>query len=158
MYFWKVNALAEDLKNRRVTQRQKMQYYLANTLLYLSSVYITGLIAVKPNLLTGINILLGLAITAGGILLCYKANSQGDDEEFIDRMVCLSWPISMRMIVVLIPIYIASALIFAGNTSQPELNIADVAITVVYSIYFYKWLHTCLLKISQPANTVNQPV
>ena len=155
MYFWKVNALVEDLKNRRVSQRQKMHYYLALTLLSLIYVYITGLIAVKPNLLTGINILLGLSITAGGILLCYKANSQGDDEEFIDRIVCLSWPISVRMIVILIPVYIASAVIFANNSSQPELNIADVAITVVYSVYFYKWLHTCLLKISQPANTVS---
>jgi hypothetical protein len=149
MYFWKVSALVEDLKNGRVSQRQKMHYYLANTLFYLVLFYINGLMATKPNIFTMLNILLGLFVTVGGILLCYETNSQGDDKEFVDRAICLSWPINLRMLVVLIPVYFAYGLILAGTSGQTETSIVDVIITTFYSVYFYKWLHSCLLKVSK---------
>ncbi|HEX8833070.1 MAG TPA: hypothetical protein VF719_02655, partial [Abditibacteriaceae bacterium] len=52
--------LADDLKNGRVTQRQKMHYYLADTLFFLSTFYINGLVATKPNIFVMLNIVLGL--------------------------------------------------------------------------------------------------
>jgi hypothetical protein len=149
MYFWKVNSLVEDLKEGRVSQRQKMYYYLANTLFYLILFDINGLMAAKPNIFTTLNILLGLFLTVGGILLCYEANSQGDDKEFVDRITCLSWPINMRMLVVLMPVYFAYGLFLAGTSGQTATGIVDVFIMGFYSVYFYKWLHSCLLKISK---------
>ena len=149
MYFWQVNALVEDLKARRVSQRQKMYYYLAYTLLTLIAVDVAGLVATELNFFVVLNSLLGVLITVGGILLCYEANSQGDDAEFIDRMVCLSWPISLRMFVVLIPVVVIYGLILASATGETETGIGDVLIMTFYLIYFYKWLHFCILKVSQ---------
>ena len=136
MYFWKVNALVEDLKNRRVSQRQKMHYYLANALFTLACIYITSLLPVKPNVFTVINIIFGLCITVGGVLLCYEANNQGDDEEFIDRIVCLSWPINVRMIGILILVYIVYGFFLANSSGGTETTIFDVAIMTFYSIYW----------------------
>lgn len=155
MYFWRVNPLVEDLKNGRVTQRQKMYYYLAGTLLSLIYIFISSAVAVTPNLMTVVNIVLAISVTVGGILLCYEANHQGDDTEFIDRFVCLSWPINMRMIAVLIPIYIVAAIASSNNSGRVELTIVDVLITLLYSIYFYKWLHLCLMQVSQPTITTD---
>jgi len=57
------------------------------------------------------------------------------------------------MMAVLIPIYIIVAIVSADTSGSTEINIVDVLITLVYSIYFYKWLHSCLTQVSQP--TVN---
>ncbi len=149
MYFWKVNALVEDLKNQRVSQRQKMYYYLADTVLAFIAIYTGSLVASKPNVLTAIEFLLGLSITVTGVLLCYEANRQGDDAEFIDRMVCLSWPIMVRLIVIMPIIYFTYALLFLGENVPEETGIADVLFVSFFTVYYYKWLHSCILKVSK---------
>ncbi|HEX8833071.1 MAG TPA: hypothetical protein VF719_02660 [Abditibacteriaceae bacterium] len=82
-------------------------------------------------------------------MLCYEANSAGDDTEFIDRIVCLSWPINIRMLAVFMPLYILYAAIAAGSGGSTETNLFDVLAMTFYSVYFYKWLHALLLRIAQ---------
>jgi hypothetical protein len=147
MYFWKVKPLVEDLKNGQVTQRQKMYYYLANAFFVFMAIYVCGMVASTPNVFTAIEMLLGLLLTIGGVLWCYEANRQGDDAEFIDRMVCLSWPITMRLLVVIIVTYVIYAMLFLGENGAEGTTIVDVIITTIYTAYYYKWLHSCLLKV-----------
>jgi uncharacterized membrane protein (DUF485 family) len=42
------------------------------------------------------------AVNAAGVLLCYEANRQGDNREFVNRLVCLSWPITIRVTVLFV--------------------------------------------------------
>jgi hypothetical protein len=39
-----------------------------------------------------------------GTILCYRTNRSGDDTDFIARMVCLSWPIGIRVLVLFLSI------------------------------------------------------
>lgn len=149
MYFWKVNSLVDDLKHGRVSQRQKMLYYLANTLFMLACSNIIQLSASKPNIFTLLSIFVGFLVTVFGISLCYKTNESGDDIEFVDRMNCLGWPVTVRMLAVLIPVYIAYGFFLSNSNATSETHLIDVLIMAFYSVYFYKWLHSCLLRISK---------
>ena len=103
MYFWNTTALADDLKARRVPQRDKMIYLLVPITLSVASEFLP----IEPHetrLLTLVEFVLAIVVTIGGILLCYQANRRGDDEEFLDRFICLGWPLAIRMLVLSIPL------------------------------------------------------
>ena len=103
MYIWKIEALVEDFKANRVTQREKMKYCLLSSVIALVVLHLPYE-AHSPTLHT-IEFLISVAITIGGILLCFKANQSGDDEEFIDRVICLGLPITIRLVVLFIPFF-----------------------------------------------------
>jgi hypothetical protein len=50
-----------------------------------------------------------VAITIIGIVLCYRANRRGDNTDFIGRMICLSWPIGIKLGVVFLTIGLSSS-------------------------------------------------
>lgn len=121
MYLWNYRALAEDFKHHRVTSREKLKYLLA-IMIYvptglMGSNWIPGIYRfiysiankilakqasrVPPikifndyNMLTDILI---IGIIGVGVFLCYWANRKGDGRFFIERLMCLSIPITIRV-------------------------------------------------------------
>ena len=148
MYFWRINNLISDLGSGRIAERQKMYYYLAGSLLSLLSIAVSLLLPAMPNIYTVLNILLSLLLTAAGILLCFEANARGDGEEFLTRMVCLSWVINIRLLSVLIPLYIAYGIYLSMSGASGEAGPIDVLLTTAYVTYFYKWLHHALTRVA----------
>jgi hypothetical protein len=98
VYFWWTRALAEDLRAGRVSERQRMWYLLGQTILVTGVPVGFQFREAWPSLPAPVEWLVIAAINAAGVLYCYEANQQGDDRDFVSRFVCLSWPISMRML------------------------------------------------------------
>lgn len=105
MYFWNVNELAERLKNNTLSSYEEAQHYVAFFLI--SGFGLLGLqslvvniasLALFLSLLMGIFFvfLLNVLVLACGTIYCYKINKDGDNKDFIKRMVCLTFPISLR--------------------------------------------------------------
>jgi hypothetical protein len=121
MYWWKVSKLAQDFREGRVEEKERFKYYLATTILwtlgtqpflyYGSTFKIADLISAAAT----------VTVTIVGIFLCYRANKNGDNTDFIGRIICLGWPIAIR----LVALFSALTLIF--------LALADIGAWAVRS-------------------------
>lgn len=100
MYWWNVSKLAEDLREGRVTEKERFKYFLATFAAWGLAVQLflyTGIVLSEENLVSS-TIMLALAVL--GIGLCYRINKNGDNADFVPRMICLGWPISILVVVV----------------------------------------------------------
>jgi len=152
MYWWNVHGLAADLAARRVSERDKMLYYVLTTTMYAGSSAL-ALVPPPPETPTAVlagQVLIIIASTLAGILICYEVNRRTDDRDFLDRMVCLSWPVTIRLAVVYLPLYtaylVAGLLIggarFSAFFERPSAS-ALVWLLVVY-VLNYTWLATLI--------------
>lgn len=100
MYLWKVDSLADDLGNDRVSQNEQFKYALLFTLL---STFFMGVAAFGapevPDWLRAIDMILMLVITGLGILYCYRCNQGAGNRDFILRFMCFGLPVTLRLAV-----------------------------------------------------------
>jgi len=148
MYFWNANALAEDLKQGRLSEREKMKYFLVFSLF----VTITSYASWEANILVFLEALILVAMTIWGTLFCYKANQKGDDKAFIERFVAMNLPLTIRLIVMIaVPATVIRILLslVAEELFPPEsYTIFDLVFVVLASAIFYWWMRSYFLKIS----------
>jgi hypothetical protein len=112
MYWWNVSKLAADLREGRVDERQRFNYYLATFIawnLAAQLFFLHGDATFSIERLITVTVI--LAFSAIGIILCYRVNKKGDDTDFIARMICLGWPIGIQFAVML------SAFALAGGVA-----------------------------------------
>jgi hypothetical protein len=98
MYIWRVKSLIEDLRVERVPERDKMLYLLVTGIFYvlISDPFIY--IGLKYTWLDGASLAIRLASLVVGILYVYRINKAIDNRDFITRFVCLSVPITVRVL------------------------------------------------------------
>lgn len=99
MYWWKASKLAVDFREGRVDEQEKFKYYLATIVAWnivAQTLFRYGDVSVLEHLLCAGLILI---INVVGIVLCFGANKRGDDTDFVPRMICLGWPVGIRLAV-----------------------------------------------------------
>ncbi len=152
MYFWNTRALSEDLRAGRVSQHEKMKYLLAGTLTFSVGSYL--LVPEEPSTLLAVDALITAVITVGGVLACYRANRRGDNEEFIDRFICLSWPVGIRVVTAIAAVYFIYGTIgYAIDEERfdaffTQLNVVDLVIFGAAQIVGYWRVRTHILRTS----------
>ncbi len=106
MYWWNMAKLAEDLREGRVTEKEKLKYLLATfvawNLIVDLFLYFGGPFGVKNVIPLAVN---GI-MTVWGILACYRINKQRDGRDFISRMICLGWPSGIRSTVIVLAVVV----------------------------------------------------
>jgi hypothetical protein len=116
MYWWNVSKLAEDLREGRVDEKERFKYFLATFAAWsvagLLFFYSGGPFSTESLLSTAVN----LTVAIIGVILCYRVNRSGDNTEFVGRMICLGWPIGVRLVVT----FSAMFLLIGSITSMPE--------------------------------------
>jgi hypothetical protein len=151
MYFWNTVALARELKSKSLSQSERMKYYLASSTLYTFIYEINGYFNTSPSLISIVQSVATIVATVIGITLCYRVNARGDGQEFIDRFVCLSWPILMRIIVgfsLFYLIYYLSGTIIGGDRFE-KFNESTTSVDVLLSLFFeavFYWRVACHLQ------------
>lgn len=97
-------------------------------------------------------------ITIAGIILCYKANQRGDDEEFVDRFICIGLPIAIRLGVIYASLIIFYEIAYYAlpwllPEFFPEGRMSDVdgASYLVVTVIFYIWLRAHIPRVSGAA-------
>lgn len=90
MYFWKAKALARDLKENKVSEKEQMAYYL-----------LFGIAFILPGNhdISWFEWAMSVTGVVFGTIWCFQANQRGDNENFIVRMTCLSVPVFVRLAV-----------------------------------------------------------
>ncbi|MBI5570739.1 MAG: hypothetical protein HY914_12405 [Desulfomonile tiedjei] len=123
MYWWNTSKLAEDLRAGRVDERERLKYLLA-TLVALS---IGALLLFCSGGSLGLESLIYaavyLTIAIIGTIICYRVNRNGDNTDFIGRMICLGWPVAVSFVVMLSAVLLA----FACLESIPSASLGPAS-------------------------------
>ncbi len=97
MYWWNASKLAADFREGRVDEKERFKYYLATVITWnvvVQTVFRYGDVSWREHLLYA---LVMLIITGVGTVLCFRANKRGDDTDFVPRIICLGWPVGIRL-------------------------------------------------------------
>ena len=149
MYWWNIKALASELKSGKVSPFEKFKYFFAFMLvtsIFVELIYLFPL-PESPTLFDYASSILVILITILGLILCYKSNKKGDNKDFIERFVCLSWPITIRLIVIIIAISVPYYLVI-GDSLVEVTTIVDVLFIIGYESAFYFWIYRHISQIS----------
>ncbi|MCA0754971.1 hypothetical protein KP806_07900 [Paenibacillus sp. N4] len=154
MYLWNVKALAHELKEKTLSQQQKMKYFLVFILLNVIMIecsYYLGM-SFNFNIYDLIGSLETVVVNIAGIIFCYRANRSGDNDDFIERFICLSLPITIRLLfisVIVLPIILLiDTFVLRGWFLTENTSIIDVLIYAIEVIGYYLWIRSYLIKIA----------
>ncbi|MGV7222684.1 MAG: C13 family peptidase [Nitrospinales bacterium] len=153
MYIFRVNKLAEDFIEGRVTEREKFKYLLVWVVLLPLLYEWSATLSEELNLGDYILLLSSLFLVTVASILCFKVNSQNDSEQFLERYICLYIPIMIQLIIYcsigLLIIYFA--LYFYDHTLIERIEKFDksyIIIGQIISLIFYGWLYSKIQYIS----------
>jgi H+/Cl- antiporter ClcA len=157
MYLWDVNKLSEQLITNSVTEKDKMKYLIGYITIGAISgevSYWSGVGMNSLNYFDYLNGFISVLLTIIGTFICYRANQVGDGQKFVERFICLSVPIIIRIIIIGFPvaigIYIAADLFVMGGKHNFE-NGADSIQTLLilfYLVIYFYWIRKLIITIS----------
>jgi len=145
MYLWNTKALATKLKTGELSQADRFKYLFLGVIMFaligevascLGSIRTPAVIEITESIIVFI-------IIVGGTLLCYKANKRGDNKEFIDRYICLTVPIFLKLMALLISVFIVYIFVaykVLGGMSHIFMDLTtwiDSLFTVLFEALFY---------------------
>ena len=161
MHLWNTKELAMTLKDGELSQKEWFKYFFIFIVLTALLMEVCLYIGEMPTVITITESVIVLMITVGGTLLSYKINKGGDDKEFIDRYVCLSIPILIKLIVLAIGFYIVYMIlgyIVLSDTFDKYIDSTtwfDVLFALIFELLFFwrlthyfSWVSNSLLKNS----------
>jgi hypothetical protein len=160
MYWWNVSKLAEDLREGRVTEKDRFMYFLATVLAWTA-------VANLPHSGTGTEfpitevagLPIAIAIALTGTIICYRANRSGDNTDFIGRMVCLGWPILVKVFVLAVVTGFAvialtdsvgMAMGCASDQIQKAWDLEGAVWSLVFGILYCWQLYKYVRLVAQP--------
>lgn len=140
MYFVRSEALKQRLKSREFSDRETLPYLIAYVSL---GVLLMGVLN-HPVLVTpynswdwlsvGLSSLLGIA----GVVYSYQCNGGKEGHDLILKYIVLGWVVSIRCVLVLIPILI---LVYMGGLlfgwAGEATGLFDVLILFVFELILY---------------------
>lgn len=144
MYIWNVNALIEDLKDEKISQKEQFKYVIAYSVLMLFASDPVVHAGHEYSYIDSIQSLLLLLVSVLGIYFCYCANRKADDKDFLLRFFTIGLPITVRCIAIIFPIAIVAGFIEGLTSSEASLesvgtttSIFQVIFTVILMSAFY---------------------
>ena len=153
MYIWNVNSLVKDIKNRQLTEDEKVKYYISYTVLIMFAFGIGTVLPfntdAKSSLLL---ILVNMTLTVVGIMLCNHKNKNIDNIDFIERSVIMGLPILIRVAVLVLIFNIAFVYMSEkGYDFMVYLNntIFAFAFAIILIGTFFIFLYDGFNKLSQ---------
>jgi uncharacterized membrane protein len=155
MYIWGINELSYKLKIDSLSEQAKMRQYIGLNLLLLITIFLAMDFWEDINIVL-LNLSLHTIITTIGIMICYSSNSKGDGKNFLDRMICLSLPIAIRITMLnLLLIFLMSSYKFLTNV---DIDLLDIVKNSILNFLFYWWLNSNIVKIAQQSNDFQVPI
>ena len=143
MYLWNTKALAMKLKNGELKQSDRFTYFIVFIILIALISEVSFYTTEDLTVITITDSIISIIITVIGTLISYKINKNGDDREFIDRYICISIPITFKLIslsMVCYTFYLIGCYLILGNEFDKYLDTTtwiDVIIYQVFGLLFY---------------------
>lgn len=99
MNIWNTNQLVTQLQAGPLHQKEQFKYFLLYTLITAVALGIPAEAEETYSLVDFLYAVSSILITGIGTYLIYRVNARGDNKEFLPRIIALSLPISIRLIV-----------------------------------------------------------
>jgi len=148
VYWWKIDAVVAELKSGTMSENQKMKYLLADSVL----IGLSAMFARQGNVFDLAVGLVVLALTVGGILVCFSANGANNGRDFVERFVCLSFPVTIRLTVfgfpALIILFIVAGMLTGGSTEGILQRLVYFAWSVAFTVAYFLWIRSKLRSVS----------
>ena len=147
MYIWKTGELVAELSKGEMTQWEMAQYLIATTVVW----YIFGGVYYDPSdieISEWIISLILAAIAATGIYYCFTVNRKYGNKDFIVRFTILSWPTTIRWILIAVAVYILMAIVFRGYLKISTDSLWFVALYEVSLEATYFWILSNYIKMT----------
>ena len=115
MYLWRVDRLVEDLRSDRLTEWEGVKYLITLGVVYTLFTDPFFVAGIDYSRLDALSTLIIAVATASGTYYCYTKNRAGDDRDFVRRLVCLTVPVGVRMLPVVIVVGAVFGMIFTED-------------------------------------------
>lgn len=161
MYIWKTSKLIDDLKHNRLTSQNFKNYYIVSSLLTLFGMYAIRLSPNHNALFASIEFAINAGILIIGVNMLFIANQRNAGKDFVNRIISLMLPISIKITVLssICYILIIAILQFLNNTEQHLEKMASLVEwqSIIFSISIQAlilWrLYVALKKINDPSTS-----
>lgn len=100
MFFWNVNTLSSQLRKNQISEKEILKYFIGLIILDAVSAIHPPSLSVVYAKYQFIHISIFLLIDVLGAWFCFDANRRGDNKEFLNRMICLSFTSSIKFIAI----------------------------------------------------------
>lgn len=154
MKIWETDGLIKALAAGTMSEKRKLGYFLIGILI--GSASLIWFRAFGPEAATwktkSIHTLVSLSITLLGVLAAFKANRDGI--AFIERYICLSVPINIRLMVMIVPVFSAIGFLSGmlghsdGLNRFLKSNLYDTGFSLFYDTAFYVYMTILFRKMS----------
>lgn len=135
MYIWNVNALIEELKEGKLSQKEQFKYAMAYSVLMLLASDPLVHAGQEYSYIDSIQSLIMLLVSVLGIYFCYCANKKSDDKDFLLRFFTIGLPITVRCIVIIFPLALILGVV-EGLASSEALLESSSTTTSIYQVVF----------------------
>jgi hypothetical protein len=137
MYFWNIEALKSDIRNNQLTEKIKFIYALIY--IGLSTIALELTPFMSEDNINGWDIMYSISsilIVIVGTIMAYKANGGPNGNEFLGKYFSISFVLSIRFLVLLIPLFIAMIAYYSIVFSEVEQINSSFIDTVPYIIWY----------------------
>ncbi|MDD9334652.1 MAG: hypothetical protein PV347_01150 [Rickettsiaceae bacterium] len=140
MNFFDDRELALRFKNNAVSSKERFWYFMIRLII--------GIVILKLPLNVQVDvykIVLSLGCAVIGTIICYNTNKAGDDKEFIERCICIGFPVMIRTLVYLTPaLIIFLVLLLPREVFIFKEMIIEVIWELVWSFCYYWRLNSAI--------------
>jgi hypothetical protein len=160
-YWWDVRSLASALREGALTEREKFAYLFIWLWPGLVLLLLLGWEAetTDQNVWMTEAMLIGHVVLVAGVFRAYRINQAGDNRNFLERLVCLAWPVTVRAGVCLgVPNVLLLMLTdVAGRDMEIWLWLDPLFYFLLYPTIFWqlcRWMRRVShgIPVSDPAN------
>jgi hypothetical protein len=138
MRFWNAKALVKELKENKLSEKEKFKYFFLFTVL--TALVMETSIYSEPIPDEWIESLAVILITALGTLYCFLVNQAVDGQAFIERYICVSLPVVVRIITfaIILIFIIGVSLAILGIEPTEELDgLVEIVLVLFFEIFYF---------------------
>ncbi|MGM0497921.1 MAG: hypothetical protein ACQESJ_08390 [Bacteroidota bacterium] len=173
IHLFSSKKLIQDFKKKSITQKDTMKYLivvllwslLASFCFEYPQEYISGEVVQSELSSKAYFIRLGvlLLIHIFGVYICFWENSRGDGENFIERFICLSVPIGIKILFFILILSVSHVLLEELIKKEIysyvfEGGAYEFFFDIILKIIFYFYMVTAFGEISEGQNPVSADV
>jgi hypothetical protein len=142
--------LALRFQKNAVSIEERSLYLIGSVCLFLCFSPLIFIFAsyFSPSSRWGILIVLSsLTIAIFGIFTCYCSNKTGDNNEFIERYICIGFPTRIRLVLIALPLAVLFRVLIDVFTGGIDRALYEFLFYIVFLGSFY-WRLNSLIRIA----------
>ena len=159
MYFWKINKLKKDITSNKFSEKDRFIYAAIYVVLSASFMELMSLFPIeKPNIWDYIRPIANTLIVLFGFSFAYVSNGGNNGTDFLGRFFSIGFVISIRFIVILIPIFAALAAYYGYYYDENEEIVSTASDNVPFLIWYTALFWRICVHIKDVNNTLTSGI